>query len=254
MKKHLFVILFIWLWPVINVSGQTSESQWVLFSEFSPYSRTGENRILPNSREHSNLEWRNRIGKMVNSHTALGLILNYRHYNYNEPVTYLLENPSSSFSYQYSVKNSLLGTGAFMTRFFQIHKRIQLQASLYGVYEWGEGSYTMTLQDYQCAGCFTNGLNFGVRTGDIENQTLKERNFFGGLDFSVSYAISPRINLLTGINLLQYENYSISEGKRIAPTLGTSVLYRQLNVKEYGISTIFDRPIMHFGIVVSLPK
>lgn len=254
MKKLFFIILFIWFYPVLNVSGQTVGSEWIFFSELSPTSRSGENRILPNSNDNFHLEWRNRIGIMVNSNTALGIMVNYRYYNNYEPVTYLLENSYSSYSYDYTVKNNLWGTGAFMTRFFQINKRIQLQATLYGLYEMGNGNYNMTLQGYNCPNCFTSGFNFGVRTGDIENMTFKERNFFGGLDLGASYTLNSRIVVTTGINLVQYENYSISDGNRISPALSSSALYRQLDLHGSNFTFAINRPIFHLGMMVVLSK
>lgn len=254
MKKLLFIILLIWFWPVITASGQSVKSEWVLFSELSPTSRSGENKILPNSKDNFHIEYRNRIGKMVSANTAIGLIINYRHYNNSEPVIYTLENSNSSYSYDYNVKNNLWGTGAFITRFAQLNNRIKIHASLYGLYELGNGNYNMTLKGYDCPSCFTDGFNFGGRTGDIENITIKERNFFAGLDMGISYSINSAISLLTGINLVQFENYSISDGNRISPTLNSSALYRQVDVQGNTFTTVFNRPIIHLGMMVVLNK
>jgi len=251
MKKLLFVILLIWFWPVINVSGQTSESSWLLFSELSPTPRTGKSRILPNSDHNFNLEWRNRVGKMVNSNTAVGLTLNYRNYSNQEPITFVLDNSYSSYSYDYKVRNNLWGTGAFMTRLIPIHKRFQLQATVYGLYETGNGNYNMLLQAYNCPSCFSNGYNF-MRTGDIENLTYKERNFFAGLDLGTSYTLNSRFSLLAGINLIQYENHFISDGNRISPALFSSALYRQIDREGNTFTTIFNRPIIHVGMMLVL--
>lgn len=254
MKKLLFIILLIWFWPVITASGQSNKSDWVLFSELSPTPRSDKFRILPNANDNFHIEYRNRIGKMVSRNTAIGLIINYRHYNYSEPVIYTLENSNSSFSYDYNVKNNLWGTGAFITRFAQLNNRLRLHASLYGLYEMGDGNYNMILEGYDCPSCFTNGLNFGIRTGDIENLIIKERNFFGGFDLGASYAVNSRISLLTGINILQYEHYSISDGNRISPTLSSSALYRQVEAQGNTFTTVFNRPIFHMGMMLLLNK
>jgi len=191
---------------------------------------------------------------MVTKTTALGLIVNYRHYNSQEATTYNLETAYSSYSYDYNISNSLWGTGAFMTRFLQITKKFQLQATLFGLYEAGAGNYNMTLQGFDCPSCSTPGFNIGVRTGDIENLTIKERNFFAGLDLGASYAVSSRIALLTGINLVQYENFSISDGNRISPALSTSPLYRQLDVQGSNFTFAVNRPLIHLGMMVVLNK
>jgi len=239
---------------VPKAHGQTSGSDWIIFSELSPTPRSGNNRILKNTNDNFHLEWRNRIGKMINNNTVIGLMGNYRQYSYTEAVTYSLEFGSATYSYDYTSKNTLWGTGPFVTRFFQLSSRLQLQATLFGLYEAGKGSYNMTLTGFDCPSCSTPGFSFAGKTGNIENQGYREKNFYGGLDLGISYALTPRLSLLSGINLVQYENYSITDGNRISPTLYSSALYRQLQVKGNEATVVFNRPIIHFGIMLVLGK
>jgi len=254
MKKLLLALLFVWCLPIINVHGQAAGSGWILFSELSPTPRNGKNRVLPNAINNFNLEWRNRVGKMVNSQTAMGIIGSYRSYSHFEPLTFVLDQSFSSYSYDYKVRNDLWGAGAFMTRFIQIHPRVQLQATLFGLYESGSGNYNMVLQGFNCPSCFTSGINSNMRTGDIENLAFRERNIFGGLDLGISYSLNTRIGLLAGINLIQYENYFISDGNRISPSLSSSALYRQIDRQGDTFTSVFDRPILHLGMMIGIGK
>ena len=253
MKKILFVLILIWFWPVSRANCQSPASGWIFLSELSPTLRSGNNRILqPNESFH--LEWRNRLGKMITGNTAVGLMGTYRHYRITEQMNYSPETNAANYVYHYHVNNSLWGTGPFVTRFFQIRKNLLLQATLYGLYEMGSGHYEMTLQGHDCPGCFTPGLNFAGRTGNIENQRYREKSFYGGMDVGASYSMTPRLSLNAAINLVQYEHYNISEGNRISPALSTSPLYRRLNVQGDQITFVIYRPILHFGIMLAIGK
>jgi len=191
---------------------------------------------------------------MVSNNMAVGLMGSYRQYSSSEAMTYSSEVGSSTYSYDYNSKNSLWGTGPFITGFFPMNSRLQLQATFYGLYEAGKGNYSMNLTGFDCPNCFTPGFSFAGKTGNIENQGYREKNFYIGLDIGISYTLTPRLSLLSGINLVQYENYSITDRNRISPTLNSSALYRQLYVQGSETSFVFNRPIIHFGIMLVLGK
>ena len=236
MKKYLLFSFFFCL----TYQSFSQSNNWMISSEISPMSRSGNERVL-NNPTASNLEWRNRVGIKLGEQTIMGLSASYRQYDLEE----IDHDKEMLYTYGYKLNNQMFGVGAFITQFYHITSRFHLQTTAYGQVEQGKGNYESAIFG-------TFGLiNMIPLPWPQENTTFRERNFFAGVEFGASYFITPRWVLQTNINLLQYENYR-NAGADIKTQ--PSEMSRPLEQEGSGYSFLTDRTIVHLGVMVLLGK
>jgi len=235
MKKNLLLCLFICL----SFQSYSQSNNWMISSEISPMSRSGNERVL-NNPTASNLEWRNRVGFKLAEQTMMGLSASYRQYDLEESF-FDVERFRSL--YDYKLNNQMFGIGAFITQYYHITSRFHLQTTAYGHVEQGKGNYESSV--------LSGGFRLDNTPWQLENTTFRERNFFAGLEFGASYFISPRWVLQTNINLLQYENFRNSAAGLKNPPYETT---RPLEQEGSGFSFLTNRPIIHLGVMILLGK
>ncbi len=244
-------MILLWLLNLPIALGQDEwAGRWLLFSELSPTSRTNAYKKLPQAQNASSWEWRNRFGKMVTPNWALGVSAGVRTYNTTEQVS--VENNNFRSDYMAEVSNTLWQGGIFATRFFQLTSRLDLQVTPYATYEQGRGSYEVELIDFNCPVCFAPGANFRlIQDNKILDREVRERNFYAGLDLGLSYALNSSLALQGSVNMFQYETHRsfFPPGMLLNPERSS---YRPVHQQGDGFSSVFTRPIMHFGLKVLL--
>ncbi|KEO72402.1 hypothetical protein EL17_16795 [Anditalea andensis] len=226
---------------MITLQVYSQTNNWMISSEISPLSRSGNERVL-NNPSGLNMEWRNRVGFKLGEQTMMGLSASYRHYSLKE----VIELP---IGYEYQLNNHLLGIGSFLTQYYHIAPRLHLQTTAYLQVEQGKGTYQNT--SLGTGANASNGIMVGVLLPPhlIENNTFRERNFFAGLEFGGSYFITDRWIIQTNINLLQYENY-----RNTYVDAPQTEITRPVEQEGSGFSFLTDRTIVHFGVMVLLGK
>ncbi|MBS9523797.1 hypothetical protein KI659_07190 [Litoribacter alkaliphilus] len=251
MKRVLFLMILMWLLNLPVVLGQTPTGKnWLISSEISPTSRTNAYKKLPQAQSDSNWEWRNQFGKFITPNLVVGLSAGLRTYSISETVNVVDSNYSSD--YLAKVENTLWQGGVFLTRFFSLSPRWKLQSTLYGTYEQGRGDYDVELLGYNCSACFSpGGQNRNFTLGSRFERELRERNFYTGVDFGVSYLLTPSVSLQTSLNLFQFETFEsfFPRGQQLNPDRAS---YRPIEQQGNGFSTVINRPIVHFGFSLLL--
>ena len=248
-KKILLIFTFYFFGYHFNpVYSQTNN--WMISSEISPLSRSGNDRVL-NNPSGLNLEWRNRVGFNLGEQTMMGLSASYRHYNLKE--RYKLPYPSEL---HYKLNNQLFGVGAFLTQYYQVAPRFYLQTSAYLQVEQGKGNYQITSPGHDGTPYSGVGAGTAYPPSIQENSTFRERNFFAGLEFGASYFLTSRWILQTNINLLQYENFRNAYAhKNIYHDVSKIPnAFRTLEQEGSGFSFLTDRSFVHLGVMVLLGK
>jgi hypothetical protein len=248
MKRTLFIGMIFWLLHMPMALAQEAGS-WLVFSEVTPFSRADFQRPFSEVHKTFNLEWRNRVGLKVAENLAVGVIGGFRKYEKQEFGQFSGQHTSTS--YINATANTLWNSGAFVTWFFPVTPRFQLQANTYGIYEQGQGAYSLELQYFVCPNCSAfGGFQNNIIPGTIEERELREMNFYAGLEIGASYALTPSLAIQSSVNMFQYEKYraSFPQGQEL---VRASPTYREIEHRGEGFSTILSRPIIHLGVLLS---
>lgn len=248
--KHFFGVGLLFSLLLIS-SSANSQVRWKLFSDLSPVSRANIERVL-NSPQSLNLEWRNKLGYRLDDQTYAGVSLSYRHYQLKEAAVSYESFPSLNVNYQ--LKNNLLGTGIFITRFAQIKPRLFLHATAFAMVEQGKGNFRLTYATPICLDCF----EFDNETPQIQpsltthQTTFRERNRYAGIEVGSNFYVFPRIAFFTSITLLQYEVYNTSSDQPDFQANLNSDMRRPIIQKGNSFNFFTDRPIFHFGVLLHM--
>ncbi|WP_215225069.1 hypothetical protein [Echinicola shivajiensis] len=249
MKKILITFTLVSLF-VFEVLAQAP--QWTFSTGFSPISRSDKNRVLENSYHNTNWEWMNKGGIMVNDHMTIGIMGMIRSQNVQEMASYHFEIGATE-EYKFETDNLLWGTGPFISKFFRLGERFELQTTVFGLFEQGKGVFTTDYVSLVCPSCNESAIENSITPpyGEIERLEYRERNLYAGLTLGLNYFLLERVAVQGNLNLFQYENYDnkIVGGKNV-----TRPIPVERNVEQSGSDFVFftDRPIFHLGFMMLL--
>ncbi len=181
--------------------SNAQKSLWNFSTGISPISRSGSERIFENPYHRLNMEWTNRAGIMVNDNLNLGLMGNIRYHSGKwRRFCQLL--------YDLQAKNTLWGTGPFLTRYFTLGDRFEIQATAFCLFEQGRGTFGAIRNDYVCPNC-AEVQSFLISPNPVEPKkySYKERNLFAGIELGGNYFLKERIAIQGTLTLFQFEDY-----------------------------------------------
>lgn len=248
--KHFFRVGLVVSLILISFSAN-SQSRWKVSSDLSPVSRADNKKVL-NNPQSFNLEWRNKLGLKLDNQTYAGISLSYRHYQLSEVAVSSESFPSLNLNYR--LKNNLLGTGIFITRFLQVKPKLFLHATAFGMIEQGRGDYKLDYLTPICQDCFESQIELPLLQTALTTHetTFRERNRYGGIEVGSNFHLFPRIAFFTSLTLLQYEVYNTSDEPLEFQTHLPYDMRRPLIQKGNSFHFFTERPIFHFGISFQL--
>ncbi|WP_186755982.1 hypothetical protein [Echinicola salinicaeni] len=249
MKKLLLTFMLVCLFA-FDMLAQAP--QWTFSTGFSPISRSWKNRVMENPYHNTNWEWMNRGGIMVNDRVAVGIMGMIRSQDVQEMATYHYDYGATA-DYKFETDNLLWGTGPFISKFFRLGERIELQTTVFGLFEQGKGDFTTDYVRLVCPSCNESGIENMVtpQYGEIERLEYRERNLYAGLELGLNYFLVERVAVQGNLTLLQYENY---DNKIVGGKNSVGPIPVERNVEQSGSDFIFftDRPVFHLGFMLLL--
>jgi hypothetical protein len=207
------------------------------------------------------------IGINLQKNWSLGVITNFSSYqNQASPIEYNLpingepdENnyqPIVGYRSVYqevSLKNKLVGYGAFLKKSLALGKKTSLNLSLYGMKESGKEGNLLTAPDfgffYPCVNC----LSIAYGRNEIP---MAETNWKFGLDFAFAYQLKPWLGLESRANLLEYRKQVLKDKREVFelvdfaydPFFGATSQYFG---NYYDLGSAVRRDGIRFGLIFS---
>jgi len=248
--KHFFGVGLLLSLLLIS-SSANSQVRWKLSSDLSPVSRANIDRVL-NSPQSFTIEWRNKLGYRFHDQTYAGISLSYRNYQLREAAISYESFPFLNLNYH--LKNNLLGTGIFITRFLQIKPKLFLHATAFGMIEQGRGDFNLTYETPHCLDCFETSIEIPLIQPSLTTHktAFRERNKYAGIEVGSNFHVFPKISFFTNLTLLQYEVYKTSNDLPDFQSHLSSDMRRPLIQKGNSFNFFTDRPIFHFGILLHM--
>lgn len=145
MKKLLLTFMLASLYAF---DAYAQSSKWMILSGFSPVSRSADNRILENPSDEKAWEWMNRGGWMLNDGISVGVTGTVRYQTNKQMTTY--EGDLITSTYERKIIDNLFGVGPFVTKFFTLSSRFSLQTTLFGLAEFGKGTFKIIEVESHC--------------------------------------------------------------------------------------------------------